>query len=197
MFATDPGSDGPGIKTKVIQFADAAGSLLELFQDSTRLDPSQSLLSKTSHHLLHDLTSTLLLQGDVFSLTMGTTHINACVLSTQVGRLSNVVEKALVDRTPGERVLFCLYSDERGRQLKGEHSRLWPWNSNPPMLSSSSRCFASLSPSSRLSRSSLAFSKPNHPIPFVYSVHCPIKDRVKTYLSSSAIRHRWVLLETS
>lgn len=35
MFATDPGSDGPGIKTKVIQFADAAGSLLELFQDSS------------------------------------------------------------------------------------------------------------------------------------------------------------------
>ncbi|ENH65422.1 hypothetical protein FOC1_g10006805 [Fusarium oxysporum f. sp. cubense race 1] len=88
MFATDPGSDGPGIKTKVIQFADAAGSLLELFQDSTRLDPSQSLLSKTSHHLLHDLTSTLLLKRDVFSFTMGTTHINACVLSTQVGRLS-------------------------------------------------------------------------------------------------------------
>lgn len=35
MFVTDPGSDGPGIKTKVIQFADAAGSLLELFQDSS------------------------------------------------------------------------------------------------------------------------------------------------------------------
>ncbi|TVY62025.1 hypothetical protein Focb16_v013736 [Fusarium oxysporum f. sp. cubense] len=35
MFASDPGGDGPGIKTKVIQFADAAGSLLELFQDSS------------------------------------------------------------------------------------------------------------------------------------------------------------------
>ncbi|KAK2673234.1 hypothetical protein RAB80_010777 [Fusarium oxysporum f. sp. vasinfectum] len=48
-----------------------------------------------------------------------------------------------------------------------------------------------------LSRTASLPSRTPHWEILEYSVHCPIKDRVKTYLSSSAIRHRWVLLETS
>ncbi|KAJ9420461.1 hypothetical protein QL093DRAFT_2083142 [Fusarium oxysporum] len=197
MFATDPGSDGPGIKTKVIQFADAAGSLLELFQDSKAFEVP--ILYGNPNP-----TSQFLNISQVGPISV-TVKQNIPSSLARLDLDSSLAERRLQFHY-GNDAYQCMRSqhtswqivdDERGRQLKGEHSRLLPWNSNPPMLSSSSRCFASLSPSSRLSRSSLAFSKPSHPIPFVYSVHCPIKDRVKTYLSSSAIRHRWVLLETS
>ncbi|EGU76836.1 hypothetical protein FOXB_12654 [Fusarium oxysporum f. sp. conglutinans Fo5176] len=226
MFATDPGSDGPGIKTKVIQFADAAGSLLELFQDSTRRrtpEPLDNGLQVLDHSrfiadaLRRDLQLPKTPEAFEVPILYGNPNPTSQFLNiSQVGPISVTVKQNIpsslaqldLDSSLEERRLQfhygndayqCMRSqhtswqivdDERGRQLKGEHSRLWPWNSNPPMLSSSSRCFASLSPSSRLSRSSLAFSKPSHPIPFVL-------DRVKTYLSSSAIRHRWVLLETS